>query len=96
MSIQQYVQRGIARLNSYYGNTDWQHKCEKIDIRSFNNCVLGRLFGEFMVGCRKLGIPSERALEYGFDVQHGFDEEFAELQATWEDALANPPLGTEE
>lgn len=86
---------GAALLDSYFSNPNWRVKCEGMNIRNFDDCIIGRLFGDYSIGCMKLDITGS---DYGFDFRYGTGstENYDALQKMWEDEFANPPLGTDD
>lgn len=79
---------GIDRLNTYFGNTDWQRLINRdtLCIEDYYECVLAQLFGSFGNGRLELGLTRSDELACGFDVDMGFVDQ-DKLTAAWLDAL---------
>lgn len=77
-SIESRVAKGADLLDREFPGWWAMIDVETLDIGCISNCVLGQVFGRFMVGCDALGAPAEDGdPNYGprrlWEVRHGFE-----------------------
>lgn len=76
------VAEGVALLDKYDSDW-WKHiNLDTLDMRGCYSCILGQLFGSYVVGREALGIECCEGDLYGFD-SLGPDQDFEKLQALW-------------
>lgn len=77
------VLNGIELLKREYGE-DWVDKIDLdcLHLSSSSSCVLGQLYGDYVVGKRKIGLSESEATESGFNLAPGTPG-FSVLDAAW-------------
>lgn len=77
--ISERVARGVALLDRV--EPGWFHRIDVNALNVANNrdCVLGRLYGDYSLGAKALGLNQDGAAEHGFQVTmfkgvFGFEE----------------------
>lgn len=84
----QEVEKGIAFLDEK-GPANWRDlvRVEALNISSSLNCVLGQIYGNYVIGVEKLELDQlDDRVNLGFTSYTG--ERDAELTLAWKEALA--------
>src|SRR5262245_2417871 len=89
------VARGAALLDAHMPG--WAQRLEPglLTLESCSNCVLGQLFGNYVVAYQKLALPrGVVAAEYGFDLTAGESKgirrvQYGRLTDAWLEAIAD-------
>jgi hypothetical protein len=95
--IRNRVREGALLLDLY--DAQWRQRINvrRLDVSNRTTCPLGQLFGDYMSGLRKLGIPSPSASLYGFEragrsyFVEARHPEWKELREEWVRAIAAGP-----
>lgn len=60
---------------------------QTLNMQSPSRCVLGQVFGNYLIGKNKLRLTWTDCVLYGFDLPASRDHEWPQLQAEWRAAL---------
>lgn len=99
--IENKVEEGAYVLDILMSDWAWHVDLSKLDIKNYQNCVLGQLFGDISAGLRRLtdnyGERSRFVRELGFDGfgTHGYGlhddpfvtERWAYAHEMWQEAI---------
>ncbi len=82
--MKENVLRGVALLDEKV--PDWRERIDKsrLSMRNMNRCILGQIFGHFIVGERKLNISPRN---YGFMSDTDTDYSYRKLNQLWREQL---------
>lgn len=90
MTIEQRIDNGIQRLDSYFG-PGWEDRIDTTELRieSCARCVLGQLFADYYDGLDEFKFTQEDSWAHAFS---GFDhnagsESYKVLNEPWRDAI---------
>jgi len=81
------VQNGIALLDSERGpEWVWSVDPDMLHMASYKRCVLGQLYGEYMVGSADLALSDSALICHGFEIR-GIFRDYAALDRLWAYAI---------
>ena len=93
------ARRGAALLDER-GPKDWARRIDTSDYFTIDHpcrCVVGQLYGRFVVGCKTLGVSSLDVINHGFaDADTALDDAWREEIRLRVQASAPEPLPDEE
>lgn len=89
------VERGIALLDDQLRLLGWRGQIDKeiLNMGSCTDCILGQLFGDYLVGRRHI-VGDRQPWYYGFDIRENSDPDshmrFVALTKAWKLLLDRP------
>ena len=67
--LRENVRRGIRKLDAHFGDRLWREKLDHstLNVRRYENCVLGQLFGSFQEGLYALDVTDSEVFGFSAD-----------------------------